>query len=138
MERAAQLIKKNKLSSEIFTDEDFNRALWPAAVGKAIAAHTSRIKLVRNTLVVEVEDAVWQKQLVPLTTQIVWRIQKVTGNDTVRDVEFRVAVPRRPTVRATNRENQLQSANQHFDEADEIRDPVLKKVYRLSRKKVTA
>jgi predicted nucleic acid-binding Zn ribbon protein len=138
MERAARLIKKNKLSSEIFTEEDFNRALWPAAVGKAIAAHTSRIKLVRNTLVVEVEDAVWQKQLVPLTTQIVWRIQKVTGNDTVRDVEFRVGVPRRQPVRATTRENQLQPANQHFDEAEDIRDPVLKKVYRLSRKKVTA
>lgn len=138
MERAARLIRKNKLSNEIFTDEDLNRALWPAAVGKAIAAHTSRIKLVRNTLVVEVEDAVWQKQLFPLASQIVGRIQKVAGNDTVRDVEFRVAVPRRQPVRAATREGQLQSPNQHFDEAEDIRDPVLKKVYRLSRKKATA
>jgi hypothetical protein len=37
MERAARLIRKNKLSNEIFTDEDLNRAVWPAAVGKAIA-----------------------------------------------------------------------------------------------------
>jgi predicted nucleic acid-binding Zn ribbon protein len=138
MERAARLIKKNKLSNEIFTDEDFNRALWPAAVGKGIAAHTSRIKLVRSTLVVEVEDAVWRKQLVPLTSQIVGRIQKVTGNDTVRDVEFRIGVPRRQPVRAMTREGQGQPQNQQVDEAEDIRDPVLKKVYRLSRKKATA
>src|SRR5690242_17240167 len=100
MERAARLIRKNKLSNEIFTDEDFNRALWPAAVGKAIAAHTSRIRLVRATLVVEVEDAVWQKQLFPLTGQIIERIQKVTGSDAVRDLEFRVAVPRRQPMQA--------------------------------------
>jgi predicted nucleic acid-binding Zn ribbon protein len=138
MERAARLIRKNKLSNEIFTDEDLNRALWPAAVGKAIAAHTSRIKLVRTTLVVEVEDAVWQKQLFPLTSQIIERIQKVTGIDVIRDLEFRVAVPRRQTMRAAAREGQSQQPEQPLDEAEDIRDPVLKKVYRLSRKKATA
>jgi hypothetical protein len=138
MERAARLIRKNKLSNEIFTDEDFNRALWPAAVGKAIAAHTSRIRLVRATLVVEVEDAVWQKQLFPLTGQIIERIQKVTGSDAVRDLEFRVAVPRRQPMQAPVRDGGLQASERHLDEADSIRDPVLKKVYRLSRQKATA
>jgi predicted nucleic acid-binding Zn ribbon protein len=138
MERAARLIRKNKPSSEIFTDEDLNRALWPAAVGKAIAAHTSRIKLVRSTLVVEVEDAIWQKQLFPLTAQIVDRIRKVTGSDAVRDLEFRVAVPRRQPMRAISCDGQLHQSEQDFDEAEGICDPVLKKVYRLSRKKATA
>lgn len=135
MECAARLIKNNKLASGIFTDEDLARAIWPAAVGKAIAAHTLRVKLVRATLVVEVEDAIWQRQLYLLTRQIVDRIGKVTGSGIVQDIEFRVAIPRRQAGRAEARES---SATAVLDEADGIRDPVLKKVYRLSRKKATA
>ncbi len=135
MERAARLIKNNKLSSRIFTDDDLARAIWPAAVGKAIASHTLRVKLVRSTLVVEVEDPIWQRQLYPLTRQIVDRICKVAGSGIVQDIEFRIAIPRRQPARAEVREA---SALPVLDEAEEIRDPVLKKVYRLSRKRFTA
>lgn len=135
MERAARLIKNNKLSSGIFADDDLARAIWPAAVGKAIAAHTLRVKLVRTTLVVEVEDAIWQRQLHFLTRQIVDRICKVTGSGIVKDIEFRVAIPRRQAARAEVRES---AGAAILDEADAIQDPVLKKVYRLSRKKATA
>jgi predicted nucleic acid-binding Zn ribbon protein len=128
MERAARLIGKNELLSDV----DFARAVWPLAVGKAIAAHTSRIRLVRSTLVVEVEDAIWQKQLYGLTSQIVERFRKITGKDTVRDLEFRIAIPRRPAQRAEVPE--LRRSN---DEAEQIIDPVLKKIYRRSRKRAT-
>jgi len=131
MERAARLIKKNQLSGEIFTDDDLARAIWPAAVGKAIAAHTSRVRLVRDKLIVEVEDSIWQRQLFPLTGQIVERIGKVTGSDIVRDIEFRIAVPRRQTMRAA-------SYGDLADEGEGIQDPVLKKIYQLARKKATA
>ena len=131
MERVARLIKKNQLSGEIFTDDDLARAIWPTAVGKAIAAHTSRLRLVRDKLIVEVEDAIWQRQLFSLTGQIVGQIRKVTGSDTVRDIEFRIVVPRRQAMRAT-------SARELSDEAEGIQDPVLKKVYQLARKKATA
>src|SRR5665213_779997 len=63
MERAARLIKNNTFSKKVFSDEDFARAVWPMAVGKAIASHTSRIRLVRAKLVIDVEDAIWQRQL---------------------------------------------------------------------------
>ncbi|HLH02644.1 MAG TPA: DUF721 domain-containing protein [Bryobacteraceae bacterium] len=132
MERAAKLIRRNSLSKQVLTDEDYARAIWPAAVGKAVAAHTSRVRLVRNKLLVEVEDSVWQKQLFPLTSQIVARIRQVTNSDLIEDVEFRVAVPRRRPMRAETPESAP------ADEAETIRDPVLKKVYRLSRKKATA
>ncbi len=135
MERAARLIRNNKLSSKIFTDDDLARAIWPAAVGKAIASHTSHLKLVRSTLVVEVEDATWQRQLFPLTRQIVDRICKITGSHVVHDIEFRIAIPRRQAARAEVREG---SAPAVLDESEDIRDPVLKKVYRLSRKRATA
>lgn len=127
MERAARLIAKTKNSNRILTDDEILRAAWPATVGKAIAARTSRIRLVRSTLVVEVEDAIWQRQLHLLTGQIVQRLRKITGSDTVRDIEFRIAIPRRQPQRAETRND--------GDEADAISDPVLQKLYRLSRKR---
>ena len=133
MERAARLIAKSKAPNRILTEDEIARAVWPGAVGKAIAAHTSRIRLVRSTLVIEVEDAIWQRQLHALTSQILERIRKVTGTETVRDLEFRIAIPRRHPQRAESSESvALEGTN---DEADRIGDAVLQKVYRLSRKR---
>jgi hypothetical protein len=139
MERAAHLIQKNKLSKKVFSEEDLTRAVWPAAVGKAIAAHTSRLTLVRSTLVVEVEDAIWQKQLFTLRGQILARLHRVTGSTTlVEDLEFRIALKRRQPQRAETRQSPATQTSHPYDEADSIQDAVLKKVYRLSRKKATA
>ena len=138
MERAARLIKKNKYSNKLFTDDDLARAIWPSAVGRAIAAHTSRVKLVRTTLLVEVQDAIWQKQLHPLTGQILVRLHEVMGSDAIQDIEFRVAIPRRQVMRAEARQSMPSGQAPATDEADAIQDPVLKKVYQLSRKKATA
>jgi Dna[CI] antecedent, DciA len=137
MERAARVIHHHKYSPEIISGSDVVRGIWPAAVGKTIARHTGRITVVRNKLVVEVEDAIWQRQLFSLTRQIVDRLQKLMGSTDIQDLEFRVGVPRR----APQREESPRSAPEHtglIDEAEQIQDPVLKKVYRLSRKKATA
>ncbi len=136
MERAARLLKSDKLA-KIFSDEDLARAVWPAAVGKKIAAHTSGVRLVRSKLVVEVADAIWQRQLFPLTGQILDRLRKTTGSNTITDIEFRIAVPRRTPQRAQSLDSKAADTSL-ADEAEAIRDPVLKKVYRLSRKKATA
>ena len=138
MERAARLIQHNKLSKKVFSEEDLTRAVWPAAVGKAIAAHTCRLTLVRTTLVIEVEDAIWQRQLFGLRGQILDRLRRVTGSDMVLDLEFRIAVKRRQPQRAETRQSPAAQSNMPYDEADTIQDAVLKKVYRLSRKKATA
>jgi predicted nucleic acid-binding Zn ribbon protein len=135
MERAARLMKNKKVSREMVTDEDVARAIWPAAVGKAIAAHTSRLKLVRNTLVVEVEDAIWQKQLFVLSHQILNSLHKLTGPSCIDSIEFRIGVPRRVPQRAGSLQAE---ANAPYDDAETIQDPVLKKVYQLSRKRATA
>ena len=138
MERAVRLFKNKKLSREILSDDDFARAVWPIAVGKAINAHTLRLKVVRSTLVVEVEDAIWQRQLYPLTGQILARFQKVSGSQAIQDIEFRIGIPRREPQRAEFPGSSVsQPARRDGDEADYIQDPVLKKVYRLSRKKAT-
>lgn len=109
------------------------RAIWPQAVGKAIAGHTLGIRLVRNTLVVEVEDAIWQRQLHTLRGQIVGRLHKMAGAKTIEDIEFRIGTPRRQPQRA-----EVPRPASSQDEADTIRDPVLQKVFRISRKKVSA
>jgi predicted nucleic acid-binding Zn ribbon protein len=140
MERAARLFKNKSVNREIMSDEDVFRAAWPLAVGKAIARHTSHVKLVRDKLVVQVEDAIWQRQLHTLSFQILDRLRKVTGNALVTQLEFRIAIPRRTVQRAESIEVSSGGsvARPGADEAETILDPVLKKVYRLSRKKASA
>lgn len=130
MERAARLLKSNKPAQRIIGDEDVARGLWPAAVGKTIARHTGKIMLVRSTLVIYVEDAIWQKQLHGLRRQIVDRMQKLMGSTLIESVEFRIGIPKREPQRA--------ESIQTSDEADRIQDPVLKKIYQISRKRATA
>ncbi|MGH9584396.1 MAG: DUF721 domain-containing protein [Bryobacteraceae bacterium] len=138
MERAARLIKKSKFSREVFSDEDLFRAIWPQAVGKAIAAHTAGLKLVRATLVVEVEDAIWQRQLYTLSAQIVSRLRKIAATNAVEQIEFRIAIPRRQPQRAESLQPAISAETAARDEADTIQDAVLKRVYRLSRKRASA
>jgi hypothetical protein len=140
MERAARLFKNKSVHREIMSDEDVLRAAWPLAVGKAIARHTSHVKLVRSKLVVEVEDAIWQRQLHTLSFQILDRLRKFTGNAVLTELEFRIAIPRRTAQRAESTEPFVPGlpSQAQRDEAETILDPVLKKVYRLSRKKASA
>lgn len=137
MERAARLINKDRRSQQIIGNDEIVRGIWPAAVGKAIARHTVRVKVVRATLVVEVEDAMWQKQLYPLSGQIVRRVQNLLGNTGIEHVEFRVAVMKRQMQREES-VKPMPAGGPLYDEADQILDPVLKKVYRNSRKRATA
>jgi hypothetical protein len=135
MERAARLLSKHKYSREFIDQDECIKALWPAAVGKAIARHTTRLKAVRHTLVVGVEDAIWQKQLFSLSSQIVDRLQKCMGSTAIAQVEFRIIPVKREPQREQSAHSSLAEVG---DEAEAIQDPVLKKVYQLSRKRSTA
>ncbi|MBV8827806.1 MAG: DUF721 domain-containing protein [Acidobacteriaceae bacterium] len=134
MQRAARFIKNKNVSRELLTDDDLVRGIWTAAVGKAISAHANPSKIVRGTLIVEVEDAIWQKQLYALSSQIVDRVQKLLGTTNVTGVEFRIAIPRRQP----GREELVREQPASTDEADRIQDPVLKRVYQISRKRASA
>jgi len=114
---------------KVTTDEQLAQAAWPQAVGKKIACHTAAVSLIRNRLVVEVEDAVWQRQLFTLRGQILARIEQVMGRFMVEELEFRIAIPRR----APQREERLSG-----DDADAIRDPVLRNLYKAARRRATA
>jgi predicted nucleic acid-binding Zn ribbon protein len=136
MERASKLIRQLSLSGDIITPEQMAIAVWPEAVGKRIASHTRAAKLVRARLVIEVEDATWQRQLFALTPFIVRNLAKSLGEGLVEDLEFRVMPRRREPVRA------LQSTPDapplFADDADAIADPVLRDLYKRSRKRALA
>jgi predicted nucleic acid-binding Zn ribbon protein len=131
MERAGKALAKLRLSDAISPDQ-LAFAAWPAAVGKRIAVHACPKALVRGTLVIETEDAVWQKQLFHLRFDILAKLVEVLGSGVITDLEFRIAkaTPRRPP----------QSAQSHSetvvpDEAESIEDPGMRIVYKQARRR---
>jgi predicted nucleic acid-binding Zn ribbon protein len=131
MERAGQVLGKLKLAKNAVSDEELARSAWPAAVGKKIALRTVAAGLVRTRLVVEVEDAVWQRQLWTMRTQILQRVEQVLGRKIVEQIEFRIGVPRMKPARA-----EVMSPSN--DEADLIRDPVFRLNYKAARKRANS
>ena len=133
MERASKLIRGLRLSGEVITSEQLACAAWAEAVGKKIAGHTRPAKLVRTRLVVEVEDHTWQKQLFALTRHILKNLDNTLGPGLVDDLEFRI-VPRRrePEIARQAMPSRV------TDDADAILDPVLRGIYKQSRKKAQA
>src|SRR5437899_9542462 len=128
MERAGKLIGKMKLPEVSVSNEMLACAAWPGAVGKKIAAHTRAARMVRTHLIVEVEDAVWQRQLFFLRHEIRKKIEEAIGPQIVEDVEFRVSPPRLGPQRA-------QHSTGAADEADAIADPILRRIDKVCRKK---
>jgi predicted nucleic acid-binding Zn ribbon protein len=133
MQRASQLIRSLQLPGDTISAEELACACWPQAVGRKIAAHTRAVRMVRTRLIVEVEDAIWQRQLFCLSQQIVRNLAKSLGAGLVEDVEFRVAPRKREPVRA-----RVAAPGLAVDESDGIADPVLRGIYRASRKKAQA
>jgi hypothetical protein len=133
MERASKLIRGLRLSGDVITPEQLACAAWAEAVGKKIAGHTRPAKLVRTRLVVEVEDPIWQRQLFALTGHIVNNLAQTLGRGLVEDLEFRIVPRRRDPVMAREA-----APARLADDADGIADPVMRELYKLSRKKALA
>ena len=133
MERASKLIRELRLPGDTISGEQIACAAWPHAVGRKIAAHTRAARMVRTRLIVEVEDQIWQRQLFALSTHILRNLEKSLGGGLVEEVEFRITPRRREPQRADVAAPALAA-----DEADGIADPVLRDIYRASRKKAQA
>ena len=131
MERLSKVFGKITLPEGTVTHEMMVCAAWSGAVGKRIAAHTRAVKLVRAHLIVEVEDDVWRRQLFVLREQIRRRIDESVGPGLVQDIEFRVVPLRLGPRRAPH-------ATSRTDEADQIADPVLRNIYKASRRRELA
>lgn len=125
MDRIGKLIARMKLPGGPSL-EDLARAAWPLAAGKIIARHTAVAGLERGSLLVEVEDESWRRQLAPLASQILRNLAAILGPEAISRIQFRLGrLPRPGPARAT--------ANTPADEADAIADPVLRQQYRRQR-----
>jgi hypothetical protein len=133
MERASKVIGGLRLPGGTLSGEELACAVWPQAVGRKIAAHTRAARMVRTRLVVEVEDATWQRQLNSLSRHIVGNLEQTLGKGLVEEIEFRVVPRRREPQRATDA-----APVRSGDDSADIADAVLRSIYRAARNKAMA
>ena len=134
MDPASRIIARWPGVSDVISHERVACGAWKRAVGSRVAQRTRALKLVRKTLVVEVEDEMWKKNLWGLRYQILHNLAKALGPDIVTDLELRIMPPRFGPQRAASVESAAVSA----DEADAIADPGLRRIYKASRRRETA
>jgi hypothetical protein len=133
MERAGRLIGKLKLSPDVSDPEARARAAWQVAAGRKIAEHTRAASLVRQKLIVEVEDYVWQKQLNTLRHFLLRNLKEVLGEGVVTEIDFR-PLPKNAPALHTPRMGPGRAASVAGGEnpQEKIDDPVLALLYRQS------
>jgi hypothetical protein len=136
MEQASRIIAQWTGVSGLITGERIACTAWKRAVGRRIALRTRALKLVRTTLVVEVEDDIWRKNLWSLRYQILRNLQNAIGPDIVTDLELRVMPPRFGPQRAQEEKPGL--FGESADDADSIEDPGLRRIYKASRRREIA
>ncbi len=132
MDQASRIIAQWSGDSGVISHERLACAAWKKAVGKRLADRTRAVKLVRDRLVIEVEDETWRSQLWSLRFQILKNLEKAIGPEIVCHVEFRVMPPRREPQRET------QPALRSADDSADIADPGLRRIYRSARRRETA
>jgi hypothetical protein len=113
-------------------DRDLLLSYWSAAVGPQVAAQAHPVRLVNKRLRVEVESAAWLQQLLPLTGEIIRKLNKLMTRQAVEAIDFRATrTPARPPQRAATA-----TASAHIaDEAAAIQDPFLRRLYRVSKRR---
>jgi len=129
MDRAGRLIRKMNLPPQLADAETRVRAAWPAAAGKIIASHTQARGLVRGTLIVDVEDRVWQRQLSALRHFLLRNLAKELDEMLVTEIDFRPMPQKRAAQRATSARNDGTAGG-----SAKIGDPVLGMLYEKSRR----
>jgi hypothetical protein len=63
---------------------------WTHAAGSGLRRHATPFRLYRKTLVVSVGDAIWQKQLHAMSSELIFRINKLLRRELVESIEFRI------------------------------------------------
>jgi hypothetical protein len=63
---------------------------WSRAAGQGLQPHAVPFRLHRKTLVVSVADAIWQKQLHAMSSELIFRINKLLKREVVESIEFRI------------------------------------------------
>ena len=134
MIQASRILARSLLGkdgeSDLISRETIACRAWKKAVGTRLARRTNAVKLVRDRLVIEVEDEIWRNNLWSLRYQILKNLEKCLGPDIVGDLEFRVMPLRREPQRATLPPSLPLDLS---DEAVGIEDPGLRRNYVRAR-----
>jgi len=126
MERAGRLFANMDFPTQLEEAETRARAAWPIAAGKKIARYTRATTLVRDTLIVEVSDAVWQRQLSTLRHFLLSNLARELGRGVVNEIDFRPMPKPRPPQAALN-------ARPGVAPVEGIEDPVMGLLYKRSQ-----
>ncbi|HKO99233.1 MAG TPA: DUF721 domain-containing protein [Pyrinomonadaceae bacterium] len=65
-------------------------AAWKHAVGDALSSHAVPVQLKDQTLVVAVRDNIWQRQMEQLRGQLLFRLNSVLGQQTIKSIEVSI------------------------------------------------
>jgi hypothetical protein len=63
---------------------------WRRVSGEGLRNHAVPSQLREKTLIVAVADAAWQKQLQPMSAELIFRINKLLRQKVVERIEFRI------------------------------------------------
>lgn len=63
---------------------------WTRVAGRGLRRHAMPFRLYRKTLVVSVADAIWQKQLHAMSSELIYRINKLMRRELIETIEFRI------------------------------------------------
>jgi hypothetical protein len=66
---------------------------WRRVSGEGLRDHAVPSRLQEKTLNVSVADAAWQKQLQPMSAELIFRINKLLRRNVVERIEFRIDPP---------------------------------------------
>jgi hypothetical protein len=75
---------------------------WTRAAGAGLRPNAIPFRLYQKTLIVSVADAIWQRQMQTMSTELLFRINRLLGRDVVDFIEFRIDPATINSARAMN------------------------------------
>jgi hypothetical protein len=132
-----KLLRASNNAPEV--EEVFVMAAWKRIAGEGLRGNAVPFRLYRKTLVIAVADISWQKQLEPLSGQMLFRLNSTLGQPLVTYLEFRVDPKTVEAERARLRSRKAQQDEQEkrameqamsgtlLSAAQQIRDETLRR-----------
>jgi hypothetical protein len=65
-------------------------AAWKHAIGDGLRQNTTALRLEGKTLIVAVRDAIWQKQLNTMKSQLLFRVNSILGQPLLNNIELKI------------------------------------------------
>jgi hypothetical protein len=108
-------------------------AAWKHAAGDGLKEHAVPLKLENRTLTVAVADAIWQKQLTSMRSQLLFRVNSILGQPIVGALEFlidsKLAQPRVEQLKAKDQPLDNEVPLELWSAANAIHDQELRRSF---------